>query len=672
MFSTKTYFVCILLMVFSSAAFAQPSPKGSASGAASTQASTSSNQTGGTSSGSGGLQGISYARESWAASLKLPNPKDLGVKPKGVVVLCYDLVPGNSAAQPFILQASPATSGTCANVNTSKPLLMNQILVISINMAKILPDTRNRFRILNLNITNQQGSSLNPTPIRPSLAAGTASGTEGGTYMLLRVPFSEETQDVYYLTWPNQIPGDTIPTVSVNLVYTPVAPALPFQPNTFYPAGSIVISDVSSATNGHYYVAVNGGISSGSAPNFDTNLVLVPTSTTGSGISWKDMGQAALTPTPPAWQANTAYAPGALVITSPSNNHYYRAQSAGRSDSKAPGFPVDRKTITEKGGLSWQDMGFISFVNPAPPAWTASTAYAKGALVVNASAPNPTNGHYYQAQADGVTGLSAPPFHVDGSTVIESTGVTLVDVGPTLPASAKLKAWTPDTAYFVGDVIQGTSSGHYYSVTQAGISEHSLRQLVVPAPQVVPGDTIQWQDLGTTLPASVSVGIPSSDQTVNLLTYTFPQAHALSYFNLASGVVVSSIKSRSFYNNGSAMWATATSGPTVDPILAVTGYVFGPMDAERPWHPKDLVPGITIGFSLTSPTTNFYFGGSSELFIRNLQVVYGLSLYREATLYPSTQAVVGTSPATSRQTFFEGGFAGLSFNITGFIQSLIP
>jgi hypothetical protein len=119
-----------------------------------------------------------------------------------------------------------------------------------------------------------------------------------------------------------------------------------------------------------------------------------------------------------------------------------------------------------------------------------------------------------------------------------------------MPASSKLKAWTPTTVYFVGDVIQNTSSGHYYYVTQAGISGANPPLFSVPAPPVVMDGPIQWEDLGTTLPSSVSVGIPPSDQTVNVLTYTFPQSHALSYFNLASGVLVSSIKTRSFVNQG--------------------------------------------------------------------------------------------------------------------------
>jgi hypothetical protein len=95
------------------------------------------------------------------------------------------------------------------------------------------------------------------------------------------------------------------------------------------------------------------------------------------------------------------------------------------------------------------------------------------------------------------------------------------------------------------------------------------------------------------------------------------------------------------------------------------------MDAERPWRKRDLVPGLTFGVSLSNPTTNFYFGGSSELFIRNLQLVYGLALNRVMALDAASLQLSATTAAT-HQVFAKGGFVGLSFNITGFIQSLIP
>jgi hypothetical protein len=883
--------------------------------------------------GAGGsaLQGISFAKGSWNSELKrVPTPAELGIGKAEVIVLCYKLVAGNSAAQPFILQAplsstiyrwqpnkeykkgtlivyssilypnnhyfraksngwsgrdaaifqSPSgklrTDGTiywedmgdtawhaghaykkgdviaptglsghfyqasstgksatakpafeigkeslesdgklawidvgtagestfppiCTNINPSEPILMNQVISIAIDMSAILDATSERFKILNLNLTNQQGAPLNPTPIRPGLAASTATGPAISSATVgYSGPLNPATSQVYYLTWPNQLPGDTIPTIGVNLVYTPVAPALPWKAQTFYPAGSIVISKVessnSSTTNGHYYLALNSGTSSKSAPNFDAAAVPVPIFTDGPGIGWKDMGfipnvpwtadtpfdrdalivpnppnghyyraensgetgsmppnfpmdgsevsdkdlrwkdvgsipnvpwksntsfdrgalivpnaanghyyqaqnsgttgtsspgfpngfvmvrdgpglvwkESGTTTTPPVWKATYAYAEGATVTPDPPNGRYYRAHAAdgksGLSGVKGPAFPVDRSTQPDTDSLSWEDMG----PSPVFPAWQPNTAFANHAVIV----PSPANGHYYQAQMDGVTGPNQPAFPVTSNdNVFEPSNLVWIDAGPTLPNSAKnTKTWLPTTAFFVGDVIQDTSSGHYYSVLQAGFSGSTPPNFSIPAPgrlaDTLSEPTIDWQDLGASLPASVSsVGTTPSDQTLNLLSYTLPQVHALSYFNLASGVVVSSIKTNSFVNTGTSSapnWTSTKNGITVDPILALTAY-FKPIDAERPWRKSDLIPGATLAFSLSSPTTNFYFGASSEFpKLRNVQMTYGFSLVRGSVLEPPFTS----SAAVTNPHFFKGGFVGLTFNITGFIQSL--
>jgi hypothetical protein len=117
-------------------------------------------------------------------------------------------------------------------------------------------------------------------------------------------------------------------------------------------------------------------------------------------------------------------------------------------------------------------------------------------------------------------------------------------------------------------------------------------------------------------------------------------------------------------------------------VLLFSAYL-KPMDAESNWKPSNLTPAVTFGLSLTSPASNFYFGGSSE-FVRNVQVVYGFTIAQQAQLAPglyqptnppagSCQANCSTSNATppaTVQNFKLGGFIGISYNITGFIQSL--
>ena len=97
-----------------------------------------------------------------------------------------------------------------------------------------------------------------------------------------------------YLAWPYQLPGDAIPTFSVSLVYTPPVPGAPWQGNTFYPAGSVVIL---SANDGHFYTALTGGFSA-AEPNEPSLPVDVPPTIRDGNLFWLDSG----TSTPPAFR----------------------------------------------------------------------------------------------------------------------------------------------------------------------------------------------------------------------------------------------------------------------------------------------------------------------------------------------------------------------------------
>ena len=114
----------------------------------------------------------------------------------------------------------------------------------------------------------------------------------------------------------------------------------------------------------------------------------------------------------------------------------------------------------------------------------------------------------------------------------------------------------------------------------------------------------------------------------------------LSRFNLSSGVIVSSLRSASVssftasgttncpknFTGSCTLYALSKGSHLVDPVLGVTVYAFKPIDAERLFNWSDLFPAPTFDLSLSSPTSNFYFGFSSELFLRNFQAVYGVPL----------------------------------------------
>ena len=292
-----------------------------------------------------------------------------------------------------------------------------------------------------------------------------------------------------------------------------------------------------------------------------------------------------------------------------------------------------------------------------------------------------------------------------------------------------------------GDVVfvPGAGNGRYYTALGHCAAYEESTSTCVPdsplAPAKLPDHAsfptipsnlpVTWQDTGTTAPAAVAGGQPA-DQTVSLLNAPLPQTHSLSYFNIASGFVVSFTRPPTF---GYTLYSTtgsvklpstfvpATSGPTnmnlavepttgctistvpnkngttpvyycpfktghgsypADPVLGLTLYI-PPIDAEvpfRPKNPRNWIPAPSVAFSLANPTNNFYLGASSEFLVRNVQVLYGLALLKAPVALgtPASQNVwggVGTAPTVStQQGFLKAPFAGFTFNLSGFIQSL--
>jgi hypothetical protein len=850
----------------------------------------SGNPGGSSASGGAGLPGVSYSRP-WEQIGHLPPPETFGYKKddfksvwdffshdsfkKNVIIFCYDIKPNLSATQPFVLEPSkfhtdPKKEELCAN-SKLKAFQMYRFLIYRIDMSGIPQNTIDRIQTLNMNIAaqpsaslnSQRGSTINPTPTLPSITLLTPPAydcqDQDGTDKEVLAKFTVAGKPLkaalcpsgsaraYYLLWPSELVGDTALTVSINLIYGPVAPGLPWNRETFYPSGSTVISSENGATNGHYYVALNGAISGPVPPPFDEGLVRIPEFQDSGGVYWKDLGEKPDAANFPAWTADSHYSRDDHVVPQTKNGHYYQAENGGVSGINEPGFlinggmvydvagaggvhwkdlgekpdaarfptwtadrqyrkddhvvpqtanghyyqaendgmsgvnePVFRtsgdivydapglgltwenagrtqqqtpqasptgqggakaptsgfpawqpKTAYTSGtqvvppgignghyyeamnaansgeyspnwtagkicdaagakadgkctGVLWQDMGLVTL-----PAWQAGTAYAKGAYVV----PNPANGFYYEAKVAGVSGSNPPAFPVkDKQRVTESAGLIWMDVGSssTLPGAIKtLKDWNPKAAFVLGDGIVDRKSGHYYVAIQSGISGEDEPPFSIPVPQVVASSAydkeaaIEWQDLGTTPLASASIGTPPSDQTLNLQTLTSPQVHVLSRFNLSSGVIVSNLIPPSFSSvtvtkgcpNGAATctaYVQSRGTRLIDPVLGVTVYAIRPLDAEQPFKWKDMTPAPTFDLSLSSPTSNFYFGFSSEFLMRNLQLVYGASIIQESRL-GGTVTTINNQPTALFLTkkYNVGGYLGFSFNISGFLQSII-
>jgi hypothetical protein len=108
-----------------------------------------------------------------------------------------------------------------------------------------------------------------------------------------------------------------------------------------------------------------------------------------------------------------------------------------------------------------------------------------------------------------------------------------------------------------------------------------------------------------------------------------------------------------------------SGGPRVLPVLMFTFYPIKRDTQIKTVQWKEVLPAPAIGLSLTSPSDDFFLGGSSELKpFRNLQLVYGLHLGRVTKL--GSNGFQNPFDSTAPQTTYSlhtGAFVGLNFNI---------
>jgi hypothetical protein len=153
--------------------------------------------------GSGsGLAGIAYAPDGVPTAA-----------PTDARILCFDLVHvSNNPAQPFILQPAAKPSvfgGKCSQFDDQHPIMAGEKIAIGINAKEVDPNRdRPLLLALSLNVTTQAGLTLNASPVRPSLTTTAANVASNGPL-----------PNLFYLTWPNKLNGDTIPSVAVSALY---------------------------------------------------------------------------------------------------------------------------------------------------------------------------------------------------------------------------------------------------------------------------------------------------------------------------------------------------------------------------------------------------------------------------------------------------------------------
>ena len=636
------------------------------------------------------LPGLSYAAGDW--NTKMPVDRRL-------VLLCYRLVPTNSAAQPYTLEptdfretdndAEIKASWTknkrspCSVIDYKHPLLERRILAVAIDVRKWQGAEPNvtRLAVLNINVTTQPGTPLNPTPVRPSVA--TASITE-----------LNYGNSVYYLRWPIALVGDAIPTISINVVYIAPAPGESWHSNTVYAPGAVVTP---GKRDGHFYGLLNEGRSTPidsahKPPHFvATSPATVQDSSppAGSPLTWTDLGTTApvgLSSPFSTWSPSRPFAAGAVIVN-PVTGHFYAASTAGQSRAAMPALPVTQPASVADpadggaSGLTWMDLGTVAppGTPASPPVWKRKSSLATGIVIFV-----PLNGHYYVASHGGTSGTELPSFPVTARATVQELPlgpITWTDVGPTVPAGSpsNIPQWTPNTIFITGQLITTPTTSRFYVASVGGMSGATPPVFPVTKPEQTAGDLhLLWQDMGTSVPSSVLTSGPT-DQVVSLLNLTLPQVHSLYYFNLATGVAFSAAHNQTFVRQLQAPpsattvpippWPSyvtqAVQGPaTVEPIILLTWYLPGcAMDAESPFSPRDRIPGLSLGLSLASPATSFYAGISSEIF-RNVQLAAGVNVAKVTALAPAGYVADTASAAPAiMQKFTSRFFVGLTLNI---------
>jgi hypothetical protein len=495
------------------------------------------------------------------------------------------------------------------------------------------------------------------------------------------------TQGKSGATDPTFLAGSA-PLVTVtdgDLVWGDLGPsATPAQYQKWLSNHNYTIGQSVSGSNGHDYSVVRfiSG-TSGPAPQspFPTSTPANPSPTrvADGTIVW------ARDSSPPngVWDQNTHFDKDSVVYPPEdvSQTHRWKALNGGTSGPVPvrPAFPVLEANIVVEpksdpieenppGNIVWADQGVIRPFNlPAgnERAWAPSlparnpVQFKVGDVVF---VKTPGGGRYYRALQSGNTGATSPFVNLSLSFPL-----TWQDSGTTAPASVSSGQPADQTVSLINLTLPQSHSLNYFNIA-AGVAVGVKRSRTfgfVPASsytgKLPTGYTAATGTVSLTPTSSVAAD-PVTGCTITV-PYTAPPTMA----------------------NPDLAYAcpeqTSTGAIPVDPVLVLTGYIV-PVDTERPmrfrgsgaW--RDYLPAPSFGISLSNPTTNFYIGASNEALLRNLEIFYGASFHNTPLkLAPGTAQPlwggVGAAPtAATVPGFLKGPFVGVTFNLSGFIQSL--
>ncbi|MGD0095925.1 MAG: hypothetical protein ABSB60_05485 [Terracidiphilus sp.] len=316
-----------------------------------------------------------------------------------------------------------------------------------------------------------------------------------------------------------------------------------WEPSSSYFAGQTVID-----SNGTVQVATSAtGTTGASSPTWNTT---VAATTTDGTVTWMNNG-------PWAWQPNTAYVVGQLVIDS--GGYIQAVSTAGTSASSPPAWlqPESAGTTRQDGTLIWQSGGRAF--------WQPSHQYAAGQLILDA------NNNVQLVQTAGTSGTTVPIWDPNpGQETQESVGgVVWNNLGHS--------QWQPQTAFFPGQAIID-STGGIETATNQGVTAATPPSWLQPeAVGQTTQDGIVWQSAGRALwqpdfpyNAGQLILDPAGNvqivQTAGISGDSVPAWNAtLGQTTQDSGVV--------WQNLGQAIWQATTSYSSGQAILDSTGNI---------------------------------------------------------------------------------------------------
>jgi len=381
------------------------------------------------------------------------------------------------------------------------------------------------------------------------------------------------------------------------------------------------------------------------------------------------------------WTPNTPYGKGFVVYPpeDTSQSQRWKAMNTGTSGIVPirPVFPALQSNLViepstdpiEDGTIFWADRGVVRPITLAAgnqKPWKPGSHggnYDAGDLIF---VQRPGGGRYYEALNNGSTG-EASPF----ANVSQVLPLTWQDSGTTAPASVATGQPADQTVSLINLTLPQSHSLSYFNIAAGVLIDFKQPPLF----SFVSASTYVSQYHGT-LPS----GYVPATGTVSIT----PANQANFAVDPSTGCTVSApqVTPSPTPNTNLAYQCpvqTAKGPHPVDPVLLLTLYA-PPVDAERKMsftRPRDYIPGASFGLSLSNPTTNVYVGASNEFLLRDVQIFYGLGLHNAgASLGPgSTQPLYGgqgTVPAAATLSKFQKGFSlGVTFNLSGFIQTLI-